>query len=260
MVSTENKNAYYGSIPTSEAETEAEPLKAMAMVDVTAPATLREGYKFIAVYEGIQFSVIVPAGGCVQGQTLTVPFNPNASTISQGAWKDDVFACTRYGIFHPSLLLACCCSPVLLGQVMTRLKLDVLGDPAPNGEWKGTFRTMVYIFVGYAILNLVLHPSDSYDYARGYAQSDPSVLYSALSFTFTVFMIYGVMKVRNSIRMRDQIPEEQCIGCEDLVCAAVCQCCTISQMARQTTDYDLKEGHFFTSDGLPPTLAPVIVV
>jgi hypothetical protein len=29
MVSTENKNAYYGSIPTSEAETEAEPLKAM---------------------------------------------------------------------------------------------------------------------------------------------------------------------------------------------------------------------------------------
>lgn len=29
MFSTENKNAYYGSIPTSEAETEAEPLKAM---------------------------------------------------------------------------------------------------------------------------------------------------------------------------------------------------------------------------------------
>lgn len=29
------------------------------MVEVTAPATLKEGYKFTAVYQGVNFSVIV---------------------------------------------------------------------------------------------------------------------------------------------------------------------------------------------------------
>ena len=34
------------------------------MVEVTAPATMLEGYKFRAVYEGVQFPVIVVSDAC----------------------------------------------------------------------------------------------------------------------------------------------------------------------------------------------------
>ncbi len=136
---------------------------------------------------------------------------------------------------------------------MTRLELDLLGNPAPDGEWKGTYQKMVYIFVLAAAFQIFFAPSPD-------ESEDPSLTYSCFSFILWVFMIYVVMKVRNYIRMRDRIPEEQCVGCEDLVCAVCCQCCTISQMARQSTDYDIEDAFFFTNDGLSKPLAPVIVV
>ena len=43
-------------------------------------------------------------------------------------WRDNIFACKRYGLLHPFLLYALCCPFVLLGQIMTRLKLDWKGD------------------------------------------------------------------------------------------------------------------------------------
>lgn len=159
--------------------------------------------------------------------------------------------CTRYGIFHPSFILGFCCKPILLGQILTRLKLDWQGNP--GGDWKRSFRIMVYILIGYSILDLLLSPSNI-------KEEQESPMFNFVSLVFSFFMIYVVMKARRTIRERDQIPEEQCIGFEDLACAACCNCCTISQMARQTANYDEEEGHFFTPDGLPPPLAPVITV
>jgi Cys-rich protein (TIGR01571 family) len=241
------KDATYGAIPTAEA---------LPMVEVTAPANLQEGYKFTAVYEGVEFPVIVPAGGCTKGEVLIVPFK-GGSAASRSGWKDDIFACTRYGIFHPSLILACCCRPFLLGQVMTRLKLDWKGNP--DGEWKKTFRIMCYVFGAYLILSLFFTPANiSYD--DGVAQEEQNPLWQFVSFVLFVFMVYLISKVRKTIRERDQISEERCVGCEDVVCACCCACCTVSQMARQTADYDVTEGHYFTSDGLPPPPTPVIIV
>ena len=114
-------------------------------------------------------------------------------------------------------------------------------------------RNIIYILIGYSILDLLLSPSNIKE-----EQESPMINFVSLVFSF--FMIYVVMKARRTIRERDQIPEEQCIGFEDLACAACCNCCTISQMARQTANYDEEEGHFFTPDGLPPPLAPVITV
>jgi Cys-rich protein (TIGR01571 family) len=242
---TKNEEASYGSIPT------AEPVEAVPMVEVTAPATMLEGYKFRAVYEGVQFPVIVPAGGCTKDQVLTVPFNPNANALPTRGWKDDIFECTKYGIIHPSLLTACCCPLILMGQIMTRLKLDWLAKDAPEA-WKGTFRRMIYITIGYFILNMILSPVDP--------QDPCSPMFNVVVFIYTLFMIYLMAVVRRRIRQRDQIPEERCIGCEDVVCAAFCGCCTVSQMARQTADYDLDEGRFFTSDGLPLESVPAPVM
>jgi Cys-rich protein (TIGR01571 family) len=134
---------------------------------------------------------------------------------------------------------------------MTRLKMNWLAKDAPEGEWRNTFRTMIYITLAYIFLNLILSPADPDDY---------SVLYNILVFVYSVFMIYLVTKVRREVRRRHEIPEERCIGCEDVVCAAFCGCCTVSQLARQTADYDLDEGQFMTSDGLSHTIAPVLNV
>ena len=150
--------------------------------------------------------------------------------------------------------MACWLGPMLLGQVMMRLKLDWLANPAPEDKLKKSFRIMVIIAIFVFLLNTIFQPQTD---SRGVSQPSPG--YQLISFVVLWYMIYAVMKVRKNIRMRDQIPESQCIGCEDLVCSACCGCCTISQMARQTADYDLKEGAYFTPDGLSP-LAPAVVV
>jgi Cys-rich protein (TIGR01571 family) len=130
---------------------------------------------------------------------------------------------------------------------MTRLKMDWLAkDAAAGGEWKHTFRTMIYITLGYFLLNLILSPADPDEY---------SVFYNILVLVYSVFMIYLVTKVRREVRRRNEIPEEKCVGCEDVVCAAFCGCCTVSQLARQTADYDLDEAQFLTPDGLAPSFA-----
>lgn len=247
---TKKEEFSYGSIPTAEAVLEEE----VPMVQVIAPAHMTEGFKFRAVYDGVQFPVVVPAGGCQKGQVLTVPFNPKASELPTHAWKDDIFDCTKYGILHPSFLTACCCPLILLGQIMTRLKLDWLARDATESQWKQTYMTMVYIAIGYFIVNMILSPTDP--------EAPPSPIYNLVVCVYTAFSIYVLMKVRQRVRENDRIKEERCAGCEDFLCAAFCGCCTVSQLARQTADYDLDEGVFFSPDGLPvvPDAPPVMNV
>lgn len=193
---------------------------------------------------------IKPAGGVTQGQKLTVPFTAGAT----GAWKDDICACTRYGICHPSFINALCCPLILLGQVMTRFQLDWLARPAAESQFKKTFAITVCITIAYAILQIVLSPSDP-------DQDTPGVLYNMVSLTYGIFMLLLVTKMRRIVREQYAIPETRCGGMEDFCCAFWCGCCTISQLARQTTDYDIKDGRFFTNDGLPPNIeAPIVTV
>lgn len=44
------------------------------MVTVIAPATLLEGYSFLAQVDGMDFDVVVPPGGVLQGQAFQVPY------------------------------------------------------------------------------------------------------------------------------------------------------------------------------------------
>mmetsp|Transcript_1883 Transcript_1883/g.2736 ORF Transcript_1883/g.2736 Transcript_1883/m.2736 type:complete len:228 (+) Transcript_1883:2-685(+) len=227
------------------------------MVEVPPPATLKAGYVFRASYEGTIFDVLVPTGGVVEGQSLVVPFDPNATTHGTaevvGYWKSDICACTRYGLCHPSFINACCIPLVLLGQVMTRLKLDWKATPAPAGEWSKTFQIMVYITIIYTVLTLLLSPASPDD--------QPNALYSLISFSYGVFMLVILTRARKIVRQQNEIPESSCIGCEDFCCAFWCGCCTVSQLARQTADYDREDARFFTNDGLAPKeSAPAIIV
>jgi len=255
----ENKSSY-GAVPVAEA---------VQIVEVTAPANMQEGVNFDAVHNGILFAVIVPAGGVQEGDIIQVPFDPtNTGTATSviGRWKDDLFACTRHGICHPSFLNACCCQLVLLGQVMTRLKMNWKAQPAPPEEVKNTFRNMVIVTVVMVITMVMTTPQFDIDIDDEFGnltivQEDPSVTYHFLQFTYFVYALYVVMKVRKAVRERDSIPAGKCGNLEDVCCAYFCGCCTVSQMSRQTANYDDEQAAFFTSDGLTVTAqTPVMVV
>jgi len=261
---TTDGKASYGSVPMADA---------VQIVSVTAPSTMNEGFVFNAMHNGTVFPVIVPAGGVKEGDVIQVPFSPQGVGAggSSGKWKDDIFACTRFGIFHPSFLVACCCQFALLGQVMTRLKVDWKANPVAGDEWKKTFRNVVVISCVYIALDVMLTPTtpeiDADDFqAIIDNMPDPNPVAQFLSAVYFLYMLYVITKVRKLIRQRDGIPEKNCVGCEDVACALCCGCCTVSQMARQTADYDTEEAAFFTTDGLgskaneSQPLAPVVMV
>jgi Cys-rich protein (TIGR01571 family) len=64
------------------------------------------------------------------------------------------------------------------------------------------------------------------------------VLYLLLSLPMTVWGIIVVVRLRASVRQRYNIPTGRLGKWEDLVCVCCCNCCVMSQMARQTADYD----------------------
>lgn len=44
-----------------------------------------------------------------------------------GKWRDNLFDCFHYGLFHPVLWCACLFKPCLMGQLLTRMKMSWLG-------------------------------------------------------------------------------------------------------------------------------------
>lgn len=234
---------------------ETEPItKADILVEVISPSQLREGSTFSAEHEGIQFEVTVPEGGVRAGQKFHTLFKSGkTSASSASSWKDEWASCTRYGILHPSLLNACICPLILLGQVMTRLKLDWLGDPAPSGEWTKTFPIFVYITIAFFILSIILSPDNVDD------DDDYSTAYHFVNIFYEAFLVFIIFKVRHHLRARENIPETRCFGCEDIFCAFFCGCCTTSQMARQTANYDEEDAYWLSNTGLAPSEIVMIV-
>lgn len=139
---------------------------------------------------------------------------------------------------------------MLLGQVMTRLKLNWLGDEAPE-EWKSTFKKMAYATIVFAVLSTIFAPADP--------SEDTSIPGSIVNMIYSVYLIITMAKVRRLVRERNNIPEE--IKYEDCLASTFCGCCTVSQIARQTANYDCVEGSFISPDGLsPPVANPVLLV
>jgi len=257
------------------------------MVTVLAPATLPMGYKFYGIYEGTEFPVTVPVNGVRSGQQMVVPFQQQGEFHQQtttstengvaagGRWKDDLFDCCKHGPCHPSLLCACCCQLILLGQVMTRLKLNWLGDSEPYGAKNNTCRIMVLITFLFGIWGMVFNSTinddqnievialDDYDTVETIetitiddTQSGWYNFGINLHFAFVLFLTW---KVRKYIRAKNQIPEKNCVGCEDFCCSLWCGCCVLSQVARQTADYDQEKAQCCSVTGVHPTERVLIV-
>jgi Cys-rich protein (TIGR01571 family) len=161
---------------------------------------------------------------------------------------------------HPNIILIVSIPQVLVGQIMHRLKLTWLGGEGNLAQSAATFRILLIITAVHFCLNFVLYITSISFFVGG--DEDVGLLLSnarsVLNIAFGVFGIFIVARTRGRIRARYGIPERRCIGCEDCCRAFWCACCTVSQMARHTADYENYAALCCGETGLSPN-APSIV-
>jgi len=202
-----------------------------------------------------------------KGEHFNVPLFSNAishvptiiNNRNRGRWRDGLCDCFRLGFCHPSILNSMFCPLIMLGQIMTRMKLNWLGQPSTQqSEWERTFRTLVYILIAIIVFNLLFGPPPPVTNSDGYVtiiETRPSVvvsLFNIANVVFGMFCLWLTCRVRGNVRSKYNIPESKCLGCEDFCCSFWCNCCTLAHMARQTVDYDLEQSACCTNDGLNP--------
>lgn len=230
------------------------------LVYVAAPATLPAGYTFDAQVQGFSekaFSVVVPAGGVTEGQEFLVPlpedFGGARIDVPTGRWKDSLFDCFKYGVFHSSVCCALWCTQISMGQIMTRLNLTYLGEPGRRDTTKDTFKIVCALFFSYTIYSIALEIAAPAPDKYNGAPSIPMIaLLKALgAVTFTFYSVYALMRTRESIRIKYSIPNGKVGACEDLCVSIWCSCCAVAQMARHTGEYEINEGVCLSDRGLP---------
>jgi Cys-rich protein (TIGR01571 family) len=199
--------------------------------------------------------VVQPEGGVEAGQRFvtSLPSSVRSTRIKApiGHWKDDLFDCFKPGICHPSWLCAFFCSKISMAQIMTRMSLTWLGEPGERVATANTFKVVVLLFVAYTIYASSLGLA-----SLEYGPRDTPVWMAVMKFTgsilFGIWSLYSLCRTRQSVRMQYSIPEKRCHGCEDLCCAFFCTCCTLSQMARHTGEYETYPGVCCSTTGHPP--------
>lgn len=208
-----------------------------------------------------------------------VPFQPTVTevsplitggiTVPRGHWKDDLCACCSYGAFHPSLWNAICFPQILMAQVLTRLKLDMFASPAPEREWRMTFKRILILVVCYWLFRSVFScPDDDVDVGddgnvfviEGDCPGWRRFLVNTVTTAFYLYTLIVMMRTRAAVRAKYEIPNERCGDAEDCCCAFWCSCCTVAQLARQTADYDQQRAVCCSDTGLPPPLTQATLI
>lgn len=184
--------------------------------------------------------------------------------IPTDRWRDNIYDCFKHGLVHPVVCLGLFCFPVPLGQVMTRMDLNWLGDyrdpESQQGVRISSFKVVMLILAIY-LFGLYVTSQNLLEEMMELELPLPMFLplnMSPWDFLFWVYCFYMVMKTRSYIRRKYSIPERGCTGFEDCFCAFFCLPLTICQMARHTADYDTYVGAYCSETGLPPN-APTIV-
>ena len=184
-------------------------------------------------------------------------------------WKDSLWDLGRYGYLHCSVLNACCCTGIAVGQLMTRMQLNHWGRPDSVAVVSTVFRKLLLTVMAFWFSRLLLFfviflfdPNiDSVEWV------EPPAAYhifctidDLLAWVYLGYLVYALKNLRSHVRSKYAIPEaRQCpSGCEDGCCSLCCPCFVAAQMMRHTADYDTYGGRCCTSTGLP-SHAPNIV-
>jgi len=235
-----------------------------ATVKVISPATLKEGATFEATVDGIDFTVVVPEGGVGEGDDFEVPYptkkeetsktgvslvDPekgavNAYDIPTGKWRHELCDCCS-ACCCP-FLMGWCCVPILMAQVMERMKFNFLGCPNESGGSQPicivfTAVTLAVVFLGAIIIRFT-----------GYFGV---FVWSA----WGLYLIIVFTCVRFEFRKRYQIKGCCCDNPVDDCCLSYwCSCCSAIQMARHLEDPDKAKYNAWTTNGADDN-APEIV-
>ena len=257
-------------------------------VRLVAPTDLNGGYEFpVRLENRATFKVSVPPQGVRQGENFIAPVIQDGNCeeytnedfhfvteemaiaadpqhVPYGRFRDGLCACGKYGIFHPHCFLGCCCPVSVLGQVLTRLKLNHWGNPLPpnnNSQWT-TFQVLTVTALYFTITSMFLQTlGNNYGVENDEEDLDSNLnrrngwivvinaLSTLVSLLYTAYVIVLVYKARRKTRRIYNIPSG-CGACSDCCCACCCSCCTICLLARHTADYSAYDARYCTDTGL----------
>lgn len=203
--------------------------------------------------KGHRFRALVLRKQSVAAALKAGPTGNNPHHIPYGGWRDGCCDCCIHGCCHPSCCLSCWCPLLQLGQILTRMKLGLLGNPNPAAHATGVYWTPFKVLAA-ALIGVLLWSQFANSLMFSYAQppssedddSDPfnsssSTTGAALppdapgwvafvlavnhvvSMAFALWVLVLMIKTRSYIRRTYNIPGD---GCEDCCCAYWCAPCT----------------------------------
>lgn len=261
-------------------------------VKVVAPATLSEGYTFDAVVDGKTVAVTVPAGGVKEGETFeaTLPTGDLGGTLPAGAglatplladqvtkesapvvgvegrWRHGLFSCFDVccnGMFW----MAWCFNYAAVGQLLQRLKMNVLGRRTReyNGTcliWTGICIVVVALdWAGGFTTAAVNASSTTGEYSHYQNMTTLDIVASAIGAVVGIFALVALTNARYWMRTRWSIPADCCDGqgCLGDCCAIFwCGCCSVIQMMRHTHDEEVEQYDCCGVTGLRSGAAEVV--
>jgi Cys-rich protein (TIGR01571 family) len=200
------------------------------------------------------------------------------NTILSGQWRDGLCDCFNLGICHPHFWMAWCCCPIALGQVMTRLNLNWLGNSMEEHPSScPAFKVLLISFIIWLCLDSTLdivartgiyqelHASDD-DYLSYYSTVTVTsthfyvvnAIRHGIVFVYGLFLLILMIRVRSLVRSKYAIPEQTCTGCEDCCCSFWCHCCVVAQMARHVNDYEHNRASCCSDTGLNKSVPHIV--
>jgi len=277
------------------------PATATVVVEVVAPANLPGNYRFSAeTADGQTVMVTVPVGGVVQGDLIAVNIPTARVTdavaveaeailgdeeegllvqdyerndiIPTGAWRDDLCGCCNHGCCHPHLCMSACgFTPILLAQVMYRMRLNWYGSGPTNSEFQ---RNVTFYLVTFLFWSLVILPaawaiwganrlSMCQDDCSPLMEESASWIPGVACMVIALYFFILTCRTRRAIRHQFRIRETTCCccrGCEDFCCTYWCTGLTVMQMARHTADYETYTASCCSKTGVAARHPPVVVV
>lgn len=227
---------------------------------VTAPSDLPEGYIFDVEVKGKLYSAKVPEGGIKEGEDFELPYDDDdyegvedemtiGKTESQsespsgpvmdalgaprGFWRTYLFSCCDV-LTQATFWMALCCAPVLLAQLVSRLKVNWQGKPDLPQEAILSYNKIVMSFITVLFLGTIFPGSGFF-----------------LLFAYLIFCLLWIGRnLRQTMRQKYKIPATTHESVDDCCLMAFCGCCSLIQMARHTHDDKEWPGYCCTTNGL----------
>jgi Cys-rich protein (TIGR01571 family) len=242
------------------------PPRKLAKIRVVAPATLNEGYQFDVKVSGKTVTVTVPEGGVQAGESFEIPYydkqqkeeddddddetrdlgasnsdEDDSNAPPMGRWRHAMCSCCDV-FTQATFWVGCCCAPLLVAQLVTRLGLSWKGLATDSKEEASMSFSKIVIA---SIICLIF----------GYIPIAGTLI-------LLIFLLYLLVFVggnlRNSMRIKYKIPATTYECIDDRMCMCFCGCCSFIQMARQTHDDKEWPGACCTTNGLEFS-APLIL-